>query len=570
MLELEDVSLRIDADGEERRLLDGISARFPPGSFVAVIGPSGCGKTTLLKLVAGVAPGREDGSVRWRGRDLSDEDFHASEISYVPQFGIAHEELTAAECVEFSIALRDSAGRRARRAAALALLDEVGLGGAPAGQLVRTLSGGQRRRLALAMELASRPHILLCDEVTSGLDPQSEEEIVELLHGLSRSQGRLVLSVTHSLAHLHLYDAVLVLAEGATAFFGPADRLLAHFSIDRPEQLYARLREHPASEWAASWRQGAAADGGAGVSEAAAAASDGVGEVGEAPRARLPGALSQFGTLLSRRCLILARSRSQMLLQLVLMAGFPLLVAIFAWGGLPEVPNLAMGLNEDLSQSFDERRQFLEHASEVGSAVSGIVMFQVVLLCLMGANNSGREIAVERSIFEKERLAGLAPAAYVASKAAFLAALVAVQSFWMGSFVHYVCDVPGSFAAQLGFLLLVNAAVTSVCLGISSLMATAEQASLASIYLVGFQLPLSGAVLALPEAIGPLVRPFVSAYWSWSGYLQTMQGDRHYDFVQSVAQSPVAPATVAALVLALHVAAGLTAAWIGCERHRPL
>ena len=80
---------------------------------------------------------------------------------------------------------------------------------------VKVLSGGQKRRLGLAMELVSDPKILLCDEVTSGLDPRSEREIVRLLHDLSRKDGRIVLSVTHSLAHLELYDSILVLHEGA-------------------------------------------------------------------------------------------------------------------------------------------------------------------------------------------------------------------------------------------------------------------------------------------------------------------------------------------------------------------
>ena len=80
---------------------------------------------------------------------------------------------------------------------------------------VGVLSGGQRRRLALAIELTSRPEILLCDEVTSGLDPQSEDDIVKLLHALSRQSQRLVLSVTHSLMHLELYDSVTVFYKGA-------------------------------------------------------------------------------------------------------------------------------------------------------------------------------------------------------------------------------------------------------------------------------------------------------------------------------------------------------------------
>jgi hypothetical protein len=119
---------------------------------------------------------------------------------------------------------------------------------------------------------------------------------------------------------------------------------------------------------------------------------------------------------------------------------------------------------------------------------------------------------------------------------------------------------------QLLLLVLVNAAMTSVCLGVSSLMSSAEQASLVSIYLVGFQLPLSGAVLALPALLGDAVRPFISAYWSWSGILQTLKSERYYDIVQTVVQSPLSPLSLCLWVLLAHIAAGLFVTWIGCER----
>ena len=181
MLEIKNVSLHIGRVGHGRRLLSDVSARFPPSHFCAIIGPSGCGKTTLLKLIAGIAPGHEEGEVFWKGQNLSDQDFSASEIAYVPQFNIAFEDLTAQECVQFALSLRvRTADRRRSGQSGMAFLNEVGLA-AKADQIVRTLSGGERRRLALAMELTSRPEILLCDEVTSGLDPQSEQEIVELL-----------------------------------------------------------------------------------------------------------------------------------------------------------------------------------------------------------------------------------------------------------------------------------------------------------------------------------------------------------------------------------------------------
>lgn len=608
MLELQDVFLFVGQS--ETPILSDISAKFPRRHFAAIIGPSGCGKSTLLKTIAGIMHGRDEGLIRWDRRDLSEHDFAPSEIGYVPQFSIAHEELTARECVEAAVRLRVR-GMRGPELAELVenTLAEVGLR-EQADRFVHVLSGGQRRRLALALETASAPEILLCDEVTSGLDAQSEDEIVVLLRELA-SHGRLVLSVTHSLRHLHLYDSVAVLHRGVLAFHGPAADLAHYFRVERLEDLYARLEEREPEEWAASWRkhapaytteiydarftiEGAAAGDGGEVSgprpeDAYAPPGDpdaeGVATPAEPaipqaqllappppsstpPAAELPGAFSQFATLLERRFRIFFRSRGQLLLQLGLVLGFPFLVAIFAWNGLPQVQNLSTGIDLDAVQQLQEASQFLAQATKVGSLVSGIVMFQVILLTLMGANNSGREIAGERLIFEKEKLSGLRCSSYIASKAAFLLLLVAAQSAWMGLFVHFVCGFPGDLGAQLFFLLLVNGAMTSICLGVSAWMATAEQASLVSIYLVGFQLPLSGAVLALPDWIGTLVRPFISAYWSWSGVLQTLRLERYYDIVKMVAQTQLSVAPLCAWILLAHIVLGLFLAWAGARASR--
>lgn len=578
MLELQDVSLFV---GDEEAILSGVSLKFPRRHFAAIIGPSGCGKSTLLKAIAGIAPGREEGGIRWDTRDLIEHDFAPSEIGYVPQFSIAHEELTARECVAAAVKLR----RRGARGEELETLventlDEVGLLEF-ADRLVSVLSGGQKRRLALAMEIASAPAILLCDEVTSGLDAQAENEVVHLLHGLA-GHNRLVLSVTHSLRHLDLYDSVAVLHRGVLAYHGAAAELAHYFRIENLEDLYARLEEREPSDWAASWTKHAAAYT-AEIYESAVAEviesftaeelsdeddSTPAKQRHAAPAVELPGAVSQFVTLLARRFRIFFRSRGQLLLQLGLILGFPVLVAIFAWNGLPQVQNLSVGLDLNVVQQLAEASNFLKQASKVGSLVSGIVMFQVILLTLMGANNAGREIAAERLIFEKEKLSGLRCVSYIASKAVFLFLLVAAQSIWMGLFVHFICGFPGDLGAQLVFLLLVNAAMTSICLGISAWMASAEQASLVSIYLVGFQLPLSGAVLALPDWIGAAVRPFISAYWSWSGVLQTLRGERYYDIVQMVVQTALSPAAKCAWVLCIHIVVGLLLAWTGSRASR--
>jgi ABC-type multidrug transport system ATPase subunit len=607
MLELNKVSLHVRQGNEVHALLNDITAAFPRNHFAAVIGPSGCGKSTLLKAVAGIAPGEEEGSIFWNKRDLQEEDFEPSEIGYVPQFSIAHQELTVLESVEMAIRLRVGGLKPARRReVALEILGEVGMEEF-SDRRVAVLSGGQQRRLSLAMEITSRPHILLCDEVTSGLDPQAEDEIVHLLHDLSRGGGRLILSVTHSLNHLELYDSVLVLYRGVLAYHGPASEVGHYFQVEDPAQLYAILEARAPEDWAKSWRKHhtpyqralledrketaapapssktspvpeeakstesgrfvAAETGDSGVLEIRTETVEERRLSSDEP-AIAPGAMTQFLVLLERRFLIFSRNAPQILLQLGLIFGFPLLVAVFAWNGLPNIVNLSMGLDQDVVRQLTEAREFVVQATKIGSLVSGIVMFQVILLTLMGANNSGREIAAERLIFEKEKLSGLRPLSYIGSKAVFLAVLVLVQSVWMGLFVHFVCGLPGDLGTQLLFLVLVNAAMTSICLALSSWLANAEQASLASIYLVGFQLPLSGAVLALPEAIGAATRPFIAAYWSWSGILQTLREERYYDIVQMVVQTSLSPAVLCLWVLAFHVVVGLVLAWMGCQRSR--
>jgi ABC-type multidrug transport system ATPase subunit len=596
MLSLDQLTLRLGSDDDAPRLLSDVSATFRRGEFVAVIGPSGCGKSTLLKMIAGIASGQEEGTIRWDGRDLGEEDFKPSEFGYVPQFSIAHEELTVEECVDYSARLRVAGISSAERSELVArLLGQVGL--EEFGErTVKVLSGGQKRRLALAMELVSSPPILLCDEVTSGLDPQSEEEIVSLLRKVAREGNRLVISVTHSLKNLNDYDAVVVLYKGVLAYAGVPRHLAHYFRVDAPDLVYSQLDSRDAEGWQASWKKHSAAflqgEESSGEEEepqvareaycpdCKAPCGDGVRFCKECgckiPESTLgvtaveqessPGFISQFATLTVRRFTIFFRSKAQLWLQAGLVFGFPCLVAIFGWNGLPQIRNLGMGLDLNVIQQLTEARDFLIQASKVGSLVSGIVMFEVVLLTLMGANNAGREIAAERQIFEKEKLSGLHPGAYLASKILFLGILSAVQSLWMGFFVHHTCAFPGELSSQLLFLFLVNAAMTSVCLAISSFMASAEQASLASIYLVGFQLPLSGAVLALPSWLGPLARPFIAAYWSWSGILQSLRGERYYDIVVMVIQTGLSASSACLWMLSIHIVAGILLTYQGCVR----
>ena len=584
MLELQDVSFTIQKVGEAVNLVDQVNIKVPRGHFMAIVGPSGCGKTTLLKVIAGLNP-ESAGGLYWEGRNLSVEgDLDASDIGYVPQFSIAYDPLTVDESVEAATRLRvkvrniEELDQRIDR-----VLEETGLA-AIADRQVRVLSGGQKRRLGLAMELVSDPKLLLCDEVTSGLDPRSEREIVRLLHDLSRKEGRIVLSVTHSLAHLELYDSILVMHEGRVAFHGPPDQVTHYFSVHDTEEVYPKLATQTSERWQSSWMKHREPyytkldrnrlrliDAGSlqlppepEEPDPEATAPEEVGKI------RTPGFFAQFTTLLSRRWRIFFRDRGQVFLQLAILLCFPVLVTLFSENAKKPVPSFSDTRQENIMEQINEQTMVRGDQVQVGSAVSGIIMFQVILLSLMASNNSAREIAGERQVFEKETFGGLRPSAYLASKVTFLACLVLAQSLWMGVFVNMFAPFrggTGGFESHLIFLLMINGAMTAVCLGISALMRTAEQASLLSIYLVGFQLPLSGAVLALPGAIESFTRPFISAYWAWSGSVTALE-PKVLDSVKTVIDTSLSSGQACTYTLAFHVVAGLIAAWIGTRRHQ--
>ena len=249
----------------------------------------------------------------------------------------------------------------------------------------------------------------------------------------------------------------------------------------------------------------------------------------EIPEAKMPSSIAQFFILLSRRLLLFFRDKGYLGLTLAITFGFPLLVVIFALKGLPDIERVAIDANDNLLTSLQENIRYREEAYKIASLITGLIMFQVILLSLMGANNGGREIAEERVLYEKERLGGLSPYAYATSKIFFTCLIASFQGLWMALFVKLICGFPGLISVQAGILALACVSMTIVCLGFSASLSSPEKASTLSIYLVGFQLPLSGVVLALPDYLTWICRPFINAFWGWSGYLKTMQNTYFYD-----------------------------------------
>lgn len=261
--------------------------------------------------------------------------------------------------------------------------------------------------MGLAVELADNPDTIVCDEVTSGLDPLSENSILDLLKKLSDERGKTFICIIHNLAKLDYFDKITVVYAGEVVFFGNLGELKEYFGIDSALSLYDTLEAFDISRWREKWRSSALAE------RARAEAAEWAGESGENPsdadaREARPTLFSQLKTLLSRRYRLFFRDYTYLLLTMGITFGFPLVVVIFSIGGLPQIESLALDRNLG---ALDELRQNLKmqmDAAYASTIATGLVLFQVVLLSLIGANNSAREIAGERALYEKERFAGCA------------------------------------------------------------------------------------------------------------------------------------------------------------------
>ena len=604
MLTAHNVSLEVDGPGDSEdnavlHLLREVSFTVPPSHLMAIVGPSGCGKTTLLKVITGIQE-QTEGELLWDGRNLSEEeDLHPGDLGYVPQFSVAYDLLTVEESIASAMALRTQLAKTDDFIPSLDYILEVTGLTHLADRLVKVLSGGQKRRLGLALELVTDPCLLLCDEVTSGLDPRSEHEITELLRVLSRGHPkRVVINVTHSLASLDAYDSVMVMYQGVLTFHGPPKAMMHYFAVEHPEEVYLSLTERKNGDWHESWlkhrdtyykRHGfdgkrVLPEDEAAAEKAAAAPKrttvrEGRGVARDSPEHKeppehhdfppieMPSMVTQLFELLRRRWTIFRRDKAQVWLHLAMLFGFPLLVVIFALDGIKPLRSLSTYQNENV---MAEKTSVIQHKLEqldAGGLVSGLIMLQVVLVTLMASNNAAREIASERLILEREKLGGLHPFAYVGSKVIFLGMFVLAQSLWMGFFVDLVVGgLPGDLMTKLALLVLASAAMTSVCLGISAMSRSPEKATILCIYLVGFQLPLSGAVLTLPDWLENWVQPLIAAFWSWSGGLSSMRSTAFYDAVKQVTATDLVSPGLAAFVLGVHVLVGLAMSFIGVQR----
>ena len=238
-LRVENVS--VSAGGT--RILKKVDLTLHPGEMCALIGPSGAGKSTLIKALLGLRDPNK-GSVRMGSLPMAE----LGPVGYVPQDDALHRGLTVRRELAYAAELRmPEASAQERQSRIAEVLDQVDLGDR-VGVRIRRLSGGQRKRVSLALELLTGPPLLILDEPTSGLDPGLEARTMKLLSQVAET-GRIVLVATHAMESIEQAEALCVLVAGHVAFFGPPRKELPYFRVDRYAELFRQLEKQSPSSW---------------------------------------------------------------------------------------------------------------------------------------------------------------------------------------------------------------------------------------------------------------------------------------------------------------------------------
>ncbi|MGV9848380.1 FHA domain-containing protein [Streptomyces sp. NPDC003442] len=473
--------------GRGKTILDDVSFGVPEKSLVAVIGPSGSGKSTLLRALTGYRPA-DRGQVLYDHRDLYAQFAELRRrIGLVPQDDILHKELTVDTALKYAARLRFPGDTKAaeRKARIDEVLQELRLD-AHRGKKVASLSGGQRKRVSVALELLTKPSLLFLDEPTSGLDPGLDRSVMKLLRELA-DDGRTVLVVTHSVAELSMCDRVLVMAPGGSAaYFGPPDEALDFFGHDSWADVFSAFEDHHDDDWGGRWRASRQYERCIAEIDSAVPPQQQPGAPATQPRARAlqpkpQGWIGQLWTLMRRYVSVIASDRGFMALMLLLPAvlgGVSCLIPA-KYGLAPPPPDSGFRYNQE----------------------SGTILLVLVVgMCFSGAANSVRELIKERVIYERERATGLSRSAYLMSKVIVLGLITALQGV-------IICAI-GFSVRQLPAQGLLMPTAVEVCVVVSAL---------------GFTTMLFGLVISAlvrtPEKTMPLLVMFAVVQVVFTGVL---------------------------------------------------
>jgi len=489
--------------GDKANYLQNVSLEISAGQFIAIVGESGCGKTTLMKALNGIDPAT-DGFVyvveKERRYDLYEYyDSFRNKLGYVPQEDIIHRELTVYEALKYAARLRmpDNTSERARESRIDEVLGILNLGDKRS-QQIATLSGGERKRVSVGVELLSDPSILFLDEATSGLDPFHEAELMDFLKELSKKEGKptTIILVTHATQNITKCDFVAFMARkheyargrngkakkpsGYLVYYGSPENAKKHFNVDSFDKIYSILEDKKDGWWKTY--------------------KEPTGRAGTIEKRRLPrlartnnSPIKQLFTLLRRDINVLARDRVSLILMLLVAPIAGILNATFWRYGLFSPNGGPAGGDAEL-------------------ALTNLFM-SAIICCITGAISSMREIVKEKDIYQRERMVALQIGPYVLSKAL----IAVILSFYQALIYLLVLKMAGGWPDIISitlqvYLTLFLATLAGMMQGllVSAISPNQNVAPLILIIVLVFQLVFGGIV---PERDrGPVINKLSGAF----------------------------------------------------------
>ncbi|MGW0162635.1 FHA domain-containing protein [Mycobacterium sp. NPDC003323] len=380
-----------------KTLLNNISIDARPGTLTAVIGPSGAGKSTFAKQVAGLTH-PTSGTVTFEGHDIHAEYASLrSRIGMVPQDDVVHGQLTVKQALMYAAELRlpPDTTKEDRERVVLQVLEELEMT-KHLETRVDKLSGGQRKRASVALELLTGPSLLILDEPTSGLDPALDRQVMTMLRQLADA-GRVVLVVTHSLTYLDVCDQVLLLAPGGkTAFYGPPSQIGPELGTTNWADIFSAVAGDPDE----SHQRYLARSGPPPQAEA----SEKPGDLGKPAKTSVR---RQFSTIARRQMRLIVSDRGYF----AFLAVLPFIMGVLS---LSVPGTVGFGVPDPMGDAPNEPGQIL-------------VLLNVGAI-FMGTALTVRDLIGERAIFRREQAVGLSTTAYLMAKVCIYAVFAIIQS----------------------------------------------------------------------------------------------------------------------------------------------
>ncbi|MGH3597045.1 MAG: FHA domain-containing protein [Mycobacterium sp.] len=476
-LEVNGVHFKIDG----KELLDSISLTARPGTLTAIIGGSGAGKTTLSRLIAGYTR-PSAGSVTFEGHDIHAEyATMRSRIGMVPQDDVVHRQLTVNQALGYAAELRlpPDTSKQERAQVVAQVLEELDLS-KHADTRVDKLSGGQRKRASVALELLTQPSLLLLDEPTSGLDPALDRQVMLMLRQLADA-GRVVLVVTHSVSYLDVCDQILLVAPGGkTAFNGPPDQVGATLGTTNWADIFANVGAEPdeANRRFLERR---------GPGQQSAVAAEQPGDLGAPVHTDL---WRQLSTIARRQVRLVISDRGYT----VFLAVLPFLIGALSLTVKGPKPGLGVALANGPAPT---QPQYIMVLLNIGAV-------------FMGTALTIRDLIGERPIFRREQAVGLSTTAYLLAKVAVFFVFATVQAGIATAIVRIGKGAPTAdppFFGNSTFSLFVTVAgtcVASAMLGLllSAVAQTSEQIMPLLVVSIMSQLVLCGGMIPVTGRLG--------------------------------------------------------------------